>query len=92
MDVYEQIAVRIIKGQEAIIGPVAIEQAKRVDGLSLDWDQHEISIADNKVIVLDELIQIYKELFGHISVEVSKQAAGSLMDQLPAGGLPESLK
>ncbi len=92
MDIYAQIAVRIIQGQEAIIGPVAIEQAQQVANMKIDWSKHEVTISGNEVSALENLIQKYKDLFGHISVEVSKQAAGSLMNQLPAGGLPDSLK
>lgn len=92
MDIYSQIAVRIIQGQEAIIGPMAIEQASHVSSLKLDWDKHEATITGDKVAALEELIQQYEELFGHISVEVSKQAAGSLMQELPADSLPASLR
>lgn len=92
MDIYAQIAVKIIQGQEAIIGPVAIEQAQQVDGLSIDWPHHTVTIKGNETSALEKLIQKYKDLFGHISVEVSKQAAGSLMSKLPADALPESLK
>lgn len=92
MDIYAQIAVRIIQGQEAIIGPVAVEQAEQVTNMSINWSKHEVSISGNEVSALESLIQKYKDLFGHISVEVSKQAAGSLMSQLPADSLPESLK
>jgi nitric oxide reductase large subunit len=81
MDIYAQIAVRIIQGQEAIIGPVAVEQAEQVSNLKIDWPKHEVSISGNEVNALESLIQKYKDLFGHISVEVSKQAAGSLMSQ-----------
>ncbi len=92
MDTYEQIAVKIIQGQETIIGPVAVEQAQQVDGLAVDWKAHTVKITEDKAVVIEELVQKYKELFGHISVEVSRQAVGSLMSQLPAEGLPASLK
>lgn len=92
MDVYSQIAVKIIAGQETIIGPVAIEQAQQVEGVEVNWDKHEVSINGNKVAAIEELINKYKELFGQISVEVSKQAAASLMTQLPADGLPAILR
>lgn len=92
MDVYEQIAVKIISGQEAIIGPVAVEQAQQVSGMKVDWGKHEANIDGNKAKALEDLINRYKELFGQISVEVSKQAAASLMSQLPANALPEMLK
>ncbi len=93
MDIYAQIASRIIKGQEAIIGPVAIEQAQRVPHLALNWDKQEVSIDDGSgVEALESLIRVYKDLFGQISVEVSKEAAASLIGQLPADKLPEALK
>ena len=92
MDVYEQIVVKIVSGQEAIIGPVAIEQAQQVSHLQLDWDHHEVSIDGEKVQVIEDLINSYKNLFGQISVEVSKQSAASLMAQLPASAVPDILK
>ena len=92
MDIYGQIAVKIIEGQEAIIGPVAVEQAQQVADLKINWPKHEVSVGGNKAGVIEELIQKYKDLFGHISVEVSKQAVGSLLRQLPSDGLPRSLK
>lgn len=93
MDIYEQIAVRIIQGQETIIGPVAIEQAERVPHLKLDWNKHEASVDEGSgVAALEALIQVYKELFGQISVEVSKQAAASLISQLSENQLPAALK
>lgn len=91
-DVYAQIAVKIIAGQEAIIGPVAIEQAEQVTELKIDWPKHEITITGDKVAAIEELIEKYKELFGQISVEVSKQAAAPLMSQLSTDGLPALLK
>ena len=92
MDVYAQIVVKIIKSQEAIIGPVAIEQAGRVAGLTVDWAQQTVSLSGDESKVVDKLVDVYKDLFGQISVEVSKEAAASLVGQLPADGLPEALK
>jgi hypothetical protein len=91
MDLYGQIAVKIISSQEAIIGPVAVEQAERVAGIHIDWSKHEVDISGNKVQTIEALIDKYKELLGQISVEVSKQAASSLMAKLPADGQPKTL-
>jgi len=91
-DIYAEIAVRIIQGQENIIGPIAVEQAQQVRELQVDWGQRQVTISGNKVQAIEDLIDKYRDLFGHISVEVSKQAAGSLMSRLPADGLPASLK
>lgn len=90
--VFDQIALRIIKSQEAIIGPVAIEQARRVPHLNVDWEAKQIDINGNEADTINALVNIYKELFGQISVEVSKEAAASLVGKLPAGALPEALK
>lgn len=92
MDVYSQIVVKIIKGQENIIGPIAVEQSQRVDGLDVDWGKQTATITGDPIKVIDELIEKYKELFGQISVEVSKDAVASLVDKLPSNGLPENFK
>lgn len=92
MDVFEQIVVKIIKSQEAIIGPVAIEQAQRVPHLKVDWDKQTIGIDGDETKAINALVDVYKELFGQISVEVSKEAASSLIGKVPAGQLPEALK
>jgi hypothetical protein len=91
MSVFEQIVVKIIKSQEAIIGPVAIEQAQRVPHLKVDWDNQKVDIDGNAAGVIDELVEVYKELFGQISVEVSKEAAAPLIGQLPADQMPKAL-
>ena len=92
MDVYAQIAVKIIKSQEDIIGPVAAEQAQRVPHLTVDWANHKVAIDGDEAKAIDALVQVYKELFGQISVEVSKEAAASLVGQLQSAELPEALK
>ena len=93
MDIYEQIAVKIVAGQETIIGPVAVEQAQRVSHLKLDWGKHEAAIdKGNGVETLEGLIKVYQELFGQISVEVSRQSAATLLSQLADNQLPAALK
>lgn len=92
MDYYEQIAVKIIAGQENIIGPVAIEQAQHIKNLTLHWDNHTVSINGDEAGVIDKLVDTYKRLFGQISVEVSKEAASPLVSHLPAGKLPKALQ
>lgn len=91
MDVYEQIVERIIKQQESIIGPVAVEQAEHVHNLKVDWGKKDVQVSGDGAKVVDELVEQYKELFGKISVEVCKEAAGSLINKLPEGKLPKTL-
>ena len=92
MDVYAQIVESIIRHQEAIIGPVAIEQAQQIADLQLDWSKHQVTVGGDPVRVIDNLVQAYKNLFGQISVEVSKEAAASLIGQLHPDRLPQTLK
>jgi len=91
MDVYAQIAVKIVQAQEAIIGPVAVEQAERVPHLNIDWSKHEITIDGDEPKAISALVEAYQQLFGQVSKEVSKEAAAPLLGQLQ-GTLPEALK
>ncbi|PIZ61493.1 hypothetical protein COY17_04345 [Candidatus Saccharibacteria bacterium CG_4_10_14_0_2_um_filter_52_9] len=92
MDIYAQIVEKIIKAQEVIIGPVAVEQALRVPHLKIDWPKHHVSIDGDQAAAVNSLVAVYSELFGQISKEVSKEAAASLVRQLPVGKLPEALR
>ncbi len=92
MDMYAQIAEKIIESQEAIIGPVAIEQAEQVPNLKVDWANHKVMISGQGAHVIDILVGRYQNLFGQISVEVCKEAAHSLIADLKPDQLPTTLK
>lgn len=92
MDLYVEIARKIIEQQELIIGPVAIEQAKRVPGISIDWPKHVITLPGDEAGAIDELVRQYEHLFGRLSVEVCKDAAASLLAQLPPDKKPKLLR
>ncbi len=87
MDVYSEIVKRIIKQQETIIGPVAIEQAEHIPGLDVNWAKQQVSIKGDGAKVIDDLVGQYKELFGKISVEVCKEAAEQLVTKLNSDNL-----
>lgn len=89
---FDQIAAKIIDQQEAIIGPIAVEQAKQVKDLKVNWPQHQVDIAGNPQAAIDHLVEQYKELFGQIAVETCKEAASKLLAQLPPDQTPVSLK
>lgn len=88
---FDQIAEKIIEQQEAVIGPIAVEQAKQIRELKIDWPQHDVDVTGNPQQAIDELVEKYKELFGQIAVQVSKDAAASILAQLPADQQPKSL-
>jgi len=91
VEVYSEIAQRIIKQQETIIGPVAIEQAMHVPNLDVDWDNKKVTVKADGAKVIDRLVGQYKRLFGNISVEVCREAAEPLMDKVPKEHMPKSL-
>lgn len=92
MDIFAILAEKIIEEQEIIIGPIALEQARKVPGLKVDWQQHKISLEGNKTQILESLVAQYRELFGQASVEVCKEAVGRYRTQLPIDQLPQVLR
>jgi len=91
MDIYSQIASQIIKDQETIIGPIALEQAKKVQGLEVE-NINDVKIKGNAKNVLAELVGQYVKLFGQASVEVCKGAVHEIKSTVAQGDLPEILR
>jgi len=91
MDIFAQLAERIIKEQEVIIGPVAFEQASKVPGLTIDPQKHQIALEGDKKEILEKLVKKYEELFGRTSVEVCREAVKSIIDQAPKDQIPQLL-
>jgi hypothetical protein len=92
MDAFAQIAEEIIKEQEHIIGPLAVEQAEKVSGLKVDKASHKVSFSGNKTTILDHLVGQYKNIFGQTSVEVCRGAAGPFLSKLPPQEVPSLLR
>lgn len=91
MDIYSLAISRIIKEQEAIIGPVALDQAKKVSGISATTAE-DIKINGSGKEVLEHLVNQYEKFFGKASVEVCKEAIEPIRDQLSPTDLPDILK
>ena len=91
-DIFDQIVEKIIEQQEAIIGPIAVDRAKLVGALKINWQQHDVDIEGNPQSAVNQLVEQYKELFGQIAVETCKEAVASLLGQLPVDQQPSSLK
>ena len=91
-DLYSQIASRIIERQETIIGPLAVEQARTVPDLTVNWANRTAILSRQDPEIIDELVERYKQLFGRVSVEVCKDATARLVAQLPADKQPKSLR
>lgn len=83
---------KIIKEQESVIGPIALEQAQKVKGLKVDLKSHDISFEGDKTEIIENLIEQYKMLFGQASVEMCKDAVKGIIAQVPASQVPPLLK
>ena len=91
MDIFAQIAEKIIKEQETIIGPVALEQARKVSGLIINWEKHEVKLEGDKKEIVEKLVEQYEYLFGQASVEVCKDAVKDIISQIPQNQRPQLL-
>ena len=91
---FNQLAVRIIKEQENIIGPLAWQEAAKVQGLKVidsKTNQIDIEMTSPKTVI-NGLVARYEQLFGKMSREVCREAVGDLTAEIPADELPESLR
>ncbi len=91
MDVYAQAASRIIKEQQAIIGPIALDQARHVSGLEASTAD-DVKIVGKGKDVLTNLVNQYAKIFGKASVEVCKEAFAPMAEKMSENDIPEILK
>ena len=93
MDIFSQIAVKIIKEQELIIGPLAWDEAKKVSGLKvMSPNTGEIVLEGDTKQIIDGLVARYDRLFGLASHEVSREAVAGLVADLTPTDVPMSLR
>ncbi len=92
MDIANKIVSRIIQEQEAIIGPVAWEEASKVTGLRIDIQSHTFKIEGNTKEVLEKLVAQYERLFGQASREVCRDAVRPFLSQATPEEIPTVLK
>lgn len=91
MDPLAQAVSSIIKEQMAIIGPLAVDQAKKVSGLKIN-SLSNVEIIGNKKEVLANLVDSYEQLFGKASVQVCKEAFKPYLSHISSSDIPENLK
>jgi hypothetical protein len=89
----DQIATRIIKEQELIIGPIAWQEAEKVVDLKLfDHENAEIEASNtNPKEVVNQLVGRYERLFGRASREACRDAVASILAELSPADVPSSL-
>jgi len=91
MDPVAQAASKIIKEQQAIIGPVALDQAKKVSGLTVT-SVEDVKVTGNKKQTLENLVKQYEKLFGKASVQVCKEAFEPFSEKIAPTDVPDILK
>jgi len=95
MKTFDQIAGKIVKEQEQLIGPVAWQEARKVQNLRIvDQNTGTITIegmGDAKTVI-DSLVNQYENLFGRAAREVCKEAVISLIADLRPEEVPTSLR
>lgn len=91
MDTFIEAVSHIIKEQQSIIGPVALDQAKKVAGLQISGTD-DVKITGNRKEILGNLVNQYSKLFGRASIEVCKEAFEPYSNKIPASEVPDILK
>lgn len=91
MDKYSEVVFKIVREQEMVVGPLAIDLARNVNGLKVN-NRNEFSIEGDPKLALHELLMQYKKLFGELSLQVSKNALKDNIKNFQKGELPEILQ
>ncbi len=91
MDPVAQAASKIIKEQQAIIGPMALVQAKKVSGFAIA-SVDDVKVTGNKKEALNSLVKQFEQLFGKASIQVCKDAFEPFSDKIPVADIPDILK
>lgn len=90
----DQIAGKIVKEQELVIGPLAWTEAEKVQGLHVVNEalgEVTLNNGDPKEVI-NRLVSQYERLFGRASHEVCIDAAAVLIRGLAQADVPSSLR
>lgn len=95
MTTFDQIAGKIIREQELIVGPLAWQEAGKVAGLHIiDQKAGTVSL-DNDGSgpgIIDKLVGQYEHLFGRASREACREAVAGIIADLAPADVPLSLR
>jgi hypothetical protein len=93
LSIFEKITLRIIKEQESVIGPLAWDEARKVQGLHIiDQKTGAVAVDKEEKETVDRLVSQYDRLFGQASREVSRAAVHSLVADLLPEEVPSTLR
>lgn len=93
MNTLATVAIRIIKEQERVIGPLAWSEAMKVRGLRIDRSQGQVDFADaDQKQAIDRLVSQYARLFGRASEDVCRAAVAGIIAEFAPADVPTSLR
>ena len=88
---FPQIAARIIKEQEMVIGPLAWSEAKKVEGLNFS-DNKIVELSSDPKSTIDKLVAQYERIFGKASHAVCHDAVKDIIAGMSPEDVPSSLR
>ena len=90
---YEEIAGAIIQKQVLVLGKlIALERARKAQGLTLGEDGNVQEIIGNAIDVLENLIDQYRELLGPAAISFAKDAARPTIAKNQGLSMPRALQ
>lgn len=92
METILEIPLRIIKEQELIIGPLAWDEAKKVNGLVVNESNNLVSCAGDTKEIINRLVAQYERIFGKASHAVCRDAVKDLLAKMSPEEIPSSLR
>lgn len=82
----------IISIHKELIGPYAVDQANKVEGLKVSSDFEQIEIMGDNKEVVNKLVKQYQGIFGNTSIQLCKEALRQLLPNLAGEQLPDALR
>lgn len=89
---FPRIAIRIIKEQESVIGPLAWDEASKVPGLTVNQSQGSASLTGDAKEIINGLVAQYGKIFGKASHAVCHDAVQDIIAEMSPEEIPSSLK
>jgi len=90
-DLFAQMAEKILRRHERILGNVAIRQAVKIEGLKVDPQTYLVSFEGDKKVLVEKLILQYEKILGGVSIVLSKEAVKDIVPQVPPDQIPQLL-
>ncbi|MFH1565910.1 MAG: hypothetical protein ABIB98_01785 [bacterium] len=93
VNTYVKIISSVVRAQGQVMGPLALNEARKVPGLVFPISGFEnIKISGEPNAVITGLVKQYEKIFGEASVEVCKDAIKEIKPPLVPDQVPEILR